>query len=64
MNAIIPFVVFGVLSLTLFAARKGKLGGLSNRIQNSDRLALEDAIAEKKHELAELEALRAKYPFA
>lgn len=64
MSAIIPFLVAALLIVALSYARKGGLGEMGRRIRNSDRWALEDAIAQKEHELEELKALRPKYPYA
>ena len=53
-----------VLALFVFWSRRGGGGKLGAKIRNSDRWCLEDAIEEKKQEIAELEALRTKYPFS
>lgn len=61
MITISPFIVAVGISVILFLSRRGGMGALGVKIRNSDHWALEDAIAEKKQELAELEALRPKY---
>ncbi|MCK9615997.1 MAG: hypothetical protein M0R48_11005 [Candidatus Omnitrophica bacterium] len=64
LKTLAPFISLALLSSFLFWARRGGGGTLGKKIRNSDRWALEDAIAEKKQELEELESLRGKYPLS
>lgn len=58
---IIPLLVAAGLSLIVYSARRGGMGKFGQKIRNSDRWALEDAILEKQYELNELIKLRSKY---
>lgn len=56
------FIGTGLAILLYWLRQPGNGGIVGRRVRNSDHRALQDAIAEKRHELEQLQTLRSKYP--